>query len=73
MTTASNDLTANRPSAEIIAFPAGGRRAYLMARETADRAKAMEAETAAVSAPMIRGCWYHDDAINEADVVSKSH
>lgn len=74
MTSASNEMT-TRPTAEIIAFPAGGRRAFLMARDARaamnDPLSALEREAAKV--PMIRGCWYHDDAISEADVVGASH
>lgn len=51
----------NRPSAQILQFPVGGRSALSFAREAAKIA-------AAPARPVIyEGAWYHDEAIEESE------
>lgn len=52
-------------TAKVYAFPAGGRDA-LKARG-ADERLAVEIEPEDVVMPVVWSCWYHEEAVSEAD------
>ena len=54
--------TPHRDSAEIIAFPTGGRRGFLRQTQVSNEIKLADN----ICAEALDSCWYHSDAIRTA-------